>query len=764
MPRARGASGRAHLGVWLCLLSLAASAQQRRPGAASECGARCGLIALANGQLVECGPCEGWCGDAACSPGVGEDHVSCPVDCPIAGCQSDGCRGRCGQIHDRCQRVINCGPCPSVCGDSLCDRGEAGTCPDDCGPSCQPIARCGLRCGRVDDGCGSWLNCGACTGRCGNGLCEPADAEAGPGRAQETNASCPEDCPPPGCVSGGCAGLCGEVIDACGRTLDCGACLGAAQCPNPNGLCEPGLGENRRNCRWECAYGCGNGTCDSPDERLRCPSDCPGAQPPAGCSAGGPYRGEAGTPVRFFGVVAPSVSTVAQNWDFGDGSSAADQSPTHTYSSAGLYEVSFSATAESGAGFTSTASAEILPAPAADASSFTTTFDMAYDAAADGIRVRASIEPKYGSPTKQGFVALYVHGPGTLAVAPLGIPAQGVAEAEWLTYTALRQPAPGAWRGTAVYGYFDLLEDPVSPHRLGEKGGSVLVPSGPARARVAAPAPPAPGPVLDRPWLEARISSAIVVATVVGRDLLEPTESGLVEPLTPGTGHLFGVGGTLPGWDRGLARVRVEEVLKGDGRVASGRVVDVVLPALITGDHGPSWLAESGRRYLLFLRLPLQTADDSLDSRRVARRVSFASGAPRNAGLVRVDQMYQLSGSRSSATLLDTDKPEMLEELRSAVRLSTHPRIEVLSPAAGATLAGRTRLVALAYDDGGVAGVQFLVDGVRVGPELVSRPFEYTWSSQDAAKGVHTLTAVARDGAGNLTSSRPVTFSTASQP
>ncbi len=107
---------------------------------------------------------------------------------------------------------------------------------------------------------------------------------------------------------------------------------------------------------------------------------------------------------------------------------------------------------------------------------------------------------------------------------------------------------------------------------------------------------------------------------------------------------------------------------------------------------------------------------------------------------------------------------ETLEELRSAVRMSTHPRIEVVSPASGATVAGRTRLVASAYDDGGVAGVQFLVDGVPVGPELVTRPFEHTWSSKDAPQGVHTLTAVARDGAGNLTTSRPVTFSTAGQP
>ena len=467
--------------------------------------------------------------------------------------------------------------------------------------------------------------------------------------------------------------------------------------------------------------------------------------------------------MRFFGVVAPSVSAVAQQWDFGDGSSAAGLSPRHTYSSAGLYEVSFKVATETGAGFTSTASAEILPATEGDASSFTTSFDMAYDAAADGIRVRASIEPKDGSPTKQGFVALYVHGPGTLAVTPLGTPAQGVAEAEWLTYSHLRRPAPGAWRGTAVFGYFDLLEDPVVPHRLSEKGGSVVVPSGPARARATASAPPAPGPALDRPWLEARISSAIVVATVVGRDLLEPAESGLSEP-QPNAGHEFAFGGTWPGWHRRVNRVRVEEVLKGDGRVASGALVDVIRPEVITGDHGPSWLAESGRRYLLFLRLPLPTADDSRDSRRIARRVSLGADISRNAGLVRVDQMYQLSGSRSSATLLDADKPETLEELRSAVRMSTHPRIEVVSPASGATVAGRTRLVASAYDDGGVAGVQFLVDGVPVGPELVIRPFEHTWSSKDAPQGVHTLTAVARDGAGNLTTSRPVTFSTVSQP
>ena len=51
----------------------------------------------------------------------------------------------------------------------------------------------------------------------------------------------------------------------------------------------------------------------------------------------------------------------------------------------------------------------------------------------------------------------------------------------------------------------------------------------------------------------------------------------------------------------------------------------------------------------------------------------------------------------------------------------------------------------------GVIGVQFLLDGVALGAEDTTAPYEAEWDTATAANGAHTLTAVARDAAGHAT-------------
>src|SRR6185436_2775314 len=57
---------------------------------------------------------------------------------------------------------------------------------------------------------------------------------------------------------------------------------------------------------------------------------------------------------------------------------------------------------------------------------------------------------------------------------------------------------------------------------------------------------------------------------------------------------------------------------------------------------------------------------------------------------------------------------------------------------------------ALATDNVGVAGVQPQIDGVNFGTELTAGPFSWSWDTTSLADGVHVLTAVARDAAGNF--------------
>jgi hypothetical protein len=86
---------------------------------------------------------------------------------------------------------------------------------------------------------------------------------------------------------------------------------------------------------------------------------------------------------------------------------------------------------------------------------------------------------------------------------------------------------------------------------------------------------------------------------------------------------------------------------------------------------------------------------------------------------------------------------------------TTPPAVALSSPAAGA-LAGTVTVSATASDNVGVVGVQFKLDGVNLGAELTSSPYSYSWNTVGVAAGSHTLTAVARDAAGNTTTSTAV--------
>src|SRR5205823_9943757 len=65
---------------------------------------------------------------------------------------------------------------------------------------------------------------------------------------------------------------------------------------------------------------------------------------------------------------------------------------------------------------------------------------------------------------------------------------------------------------------------------------------------------------------------------------------------------------------------------------------------------------------------------------------------------------------------------------------------------------GTINVSANASDNVGVAGVQFLLDGGNLGAEDTTSPYSVAWDTTGATNGGHTLTARARDAAGNITS------------
>ena len=95
---------------------------------------------------------------------------------------------------------------------------------------------------------------------------------------------------------------------------------------------------------------------------------------------------------------------------------------------------------------------------------------------------------------------------------------------------------------------------------------------------------------------------------------------------------------------------------------------------------------------------------------------------------------------------------------------TTPPSVSMASPGNGATVQGTVTVSASASDNVGVAGVQFRLDGVNLGAEDTSAPYSVSWNTAGAADGSHTLTAVARDAAGNLASSAAVTVTVSNGP
>lgn len=92
----------------------------------------------------------------------------------------------------------------------------------------------------------------------------------------------------------------------------------------------------------------------------------------------------------------------------------------------------------------------------------------------------------------------------------------------------------------------------------------------------------------------------------------------------------------------------------------------------------------------------------------------------------------------------------------SQVTAST-PTVTMSAPSASATVSGATvPLSATASDASGIAGVQFKVDGVSVGSEVTTAPYQTSWNSTTVANGAHTLTAMARNTQGTTTTSAPV--------
>lgn len=81
----------------------------------------------------------------------------------------------------------------------------------------------------------------------------------------------------------------------------------------------------------------------------------------------------------------------------------------------------------------------------------------------------------------------------------------------------------------------------------------------------------------------------------------------------------------------------------------------------------------------------------------------------------------------------------------------TPPVMKITNPSNNSSLIRQMITIkATAADNRAVAGVRFLADGAALGAELQVGPYQTTWdATKTTAKSWHTITAIARDAAGN---------------
>ncbi|HUA58245.1 MAG TPA: Ig-like domain-containing protein [Verrucomicrobiae bacterium] len=96
--------------------------------------------------------------------------------------------------------------------------------------------------------------------------------------------------------------------------------------------------------------------------------------------------------------------------------------------------------------------------------------------------------------------------------------------------------------------------------------------------------------------------------------------------------------------------------------------------------------------------------------------------------------------------------------LISASPVATPPSVSISSPANGATVSGTVTLTANAASTAGIASVQFVVDGANLGSPVTAAPYSLALNTATLANGSHTITATAKDTAGNSATSSPVTI------
>jgi len=90
-----------------------------------------------------------------------------------------------------------------------------------------------------------------------------------------------------------------------------------------------------------------------------------------------------------------------------------------------------------------------------------------------------------------------------------------------------------------------------------------------------------------------------------------------------------------------------------------------------------------------------------------------------------------------------------LQLMVTAGTASATSTVVITVSSCGVALSGTVTIAANVETSVGIAGVQFQIDGVNLGPTLTQAPYSMAWDTTTAPKGCHVVTAIATDLTGS---------------
>ncbi|AYG03718.1 Ig-like domain-containing protein [Gryllotalpicola protaetiae] len=117
-----------------------------------------------------------------------------------------------------------------------------------------------------------------------------------------------------------------------------------------------------------------------------------------------------------------------------------------------------------------------------------------------------------------------------------------------------------------------------------------------------------------------------------------------------------------------------------------------------------------------------------------------------------------VDGDATSATIAGADTPKGTGAATAAD--TTAPKTAITAPKSGSTVTGTVTLIASASDNVGLTDVIFRAGGATLGPATKASDGSYRLTASTASfpKGTYSVTSVARDAAGNVTTSAAATL------